>query len=72
MKSKDPAFQLGYFYGKVDPSNLQDFYGKNTLLLFWDLKSVTLWIRGSCLIFFFLIFVIGYTFDQPLISINSG
>ena len=53
MKSKDPAFQLGYFCGKVDPSNLQDFYGKNTLLLFWDLRSVTLWNRGSCLIFFF-------------------
>ena len=30
MKSKDPAFQLGYFYGE------------NTLLLFWDLRSVTL------------------------------
>lgn len=57
MKSKDPAFQLGYFYGE------------NTLLLFWDLRSVTLWIRRSCLIFFFfLIFVIVYTFDQPLIG----
>lgn len=44
MKSKDPAFQLGYFYGE------------NTLLLFWDLRSVTLWIRRSCLIFFFFFF----------------
>lgn len=37
MKSKDPAFQLGYFCRKVEPSELHDFYEHFAFILGFEI-----------------------------------